>query len=375
MPRAAPGQTARMTAQPSIQRGIQEWISDRLPCDVRHLDVAACGRTSEGVLAAQIAHLRAEGGGGYRAEAAAEAELETGRVALAGMVGLAGTDVAFLESAHEAMWALLEAWPLPAGSRIGTVPSEFGPNAMVLRKLAGLHGWTLVDLPVDLLGRVIGVPQDLDLVTFPQVPSQRGIGQPVEEVLRSGVPLVLDVAQSLGQTVVPAGAAAYVGTSRKWLCGPRGVGFLLVDPSWERRLTSPPTPARFLHDRVRRLETMEAHIAGRMGLGVAVREWTPDVLPIAHARSRRLRVALDDSAWRVVEPVDEPTGLTTLLPPEGVDAAAVCAALLDDGFLTTAVPAHRSVDLDGPVLRVSTAAWVTDEDVDAVVASLSRRTS
>lgn len=353
----------------------EQWITERLPCDVRHLDVAACGRVSEGVLAAQTAHLRAEADGGYRAEEAAEEELMTGRASLASIVGLAGTDVAFLESAHEAMWALLEAWPLPAGSRIGTVPSEYGPNAMVLRKLAGLHGWTLVDLPVDLLGRVIGVPQDLDLVTFPQVPSQRGIGQPVDEVLRSGVPLVLDVAQSLGQVPVPAGAAAYVGTSRKWLCGPRGVGFLIVDPSWERRLTSPPTPARFLHDRVRRLETMEASIAGRMGLGVAAREWTPALLSIGHQRSRRLRVALDGSAWQVVEPVEEPTGLTTMLPPEGVDLAAVRAALLDDGILTTVVPAHRSADLDGPVLRLATAAWVTDEDIDAVVAALSRRTS
>lgn len=353
----------------------QHWIAERLPSDVRHLDIAACGRVSEGVLAAEVAHLRAEAGGGYRAEAAAEAELETGRAALAGMVGLAGTDVAFLESAHEAMSALLEAWPLPAGSRIGTVPSEYGANAMVLRKLAGLHGWTLVELPVDALGRVIGVPQDLDLVTFPQIPAQRGIGQPVEEVLRSGVPLVLDVAQSLGQTPVPAGAAAYVGTSRKWLCGPRGVGFVMVDPSWERRLTSPPTLARFGHAGVRRLETMEAHIAGRVGLATAAVEWTPEVLPLGQARARQLREALDGGPWRVVEPTAEPTGITTLFPPVGVDVVAVRTALLAAGILANAVPAYRAADLTDPVLRLSTAAWVSEEDIAAVVAELSRRTS
>jgi hercynylcysteine S-oxide lyase len=355
--------------------GVEAWVAGRLASPVRHLDVAACGRVSNGVLAAQVAHLQAEAGGGYVAQEAAEPALARGRDALAAMVGLAGTGVAHLESAHEALWRLLEAWPLPAGSRIGTVPSEYGPNALVLRALASERGWTLVPLPVDRHGRVIGVPQDLDLLTFPQVASQRGVAQPVDEVLLSGVPLVLDVAQSLGQTPVPAGAAAYVGTSRKWLCGPRGIGFVVVDPSWELRLADPPTGAPYLHAGVRRLETMEAHVAGRVGLAVAAQEWTPDLLPVVHARAARLRAALAGSPWQVREPVDEPTGITTLTAPEGVDVVAVRADLLAGGTLTTAVPANRSADLEGPVLRVSTAAWVTDEDVDLLTAALLRRTT
>ncbi|MDP3713618.1 MAG: aminotransferase class V-fold PLP-dependent enzyme [Mycobacteriales bacterium] len=348
----------------------QRWVEERLPTQVRHLDVAACGRVSTGVLEAQVAHLRAEADGGYVAHEAAEPELAKGREALASMVGLAATDVAHLESAHEAFWALLAVWPLPPGSRIGMVTSEYGPNALVLRALAGERGWTLVPLPVDRRGRVLGVPQDLDLVTLPQVASQRGIAQPVEEVLRSGVPVVLDVAQSLGQTEVPAGAAAYVGTSRTWLCGPRGVGFLVVDPSWELRLGTPPTGARYLHSGVRRIETMEAHVAGRLGLGVAAQEWRPELLPVVRARSARLRAALDDTAWEVREPVEEPTGITTLTAPEGVDVVAVRADLLARGTLTTAVPAHRSADLAGPALRVSTAAWVSEDDVDEVADAL-----
>lgn len=348
----------------------QRWVAERLPTQVRHLDVAACGRVSTGVLETQVAHLRREADGGYVAHEAAEPELAKGREALASMVGLAATDVAHLESAHEAFWALLAVWPLPPGSRIGTVPSDYGPNALVLRALAGERGWTLVPLPVDRRGRVLGVPQDLDLVTLPQVASQRGIAQPVEEVLRSGVPVVLDVAQSLGQAEVPAGAAAYVGTSRKWLCGPRGIGFLVVDPSWELRLGTPPTGARYLHSGIRRVETTEAHIAGRLGLGVAAQEWTPELLPVIQARSARLRAALDGTGWEVREPVEEPTGITTLTAPEGVDVAAVRADLLARGTLTTAVPGNRSADLTGPVLRVSTAAWASEDDVDEAADAL-----
>ena len=38
------------------------------------------------------------------------------------------------------------------------------------------------------------MPTGLDLVTFPQVASQRGVAQPVHEVLAAGAPLLLDVA-------------------------------------------------------------------------------------------------------------------------------------------------------------------------------------
>lgn len=347
---------------------VAQWVRDRLPTTAVHVDVAACGRVSSAVLAAQVAHLTAEAScGGYVAEAG-HAGIEAGRAALGGLVGLGGDDVAFSESGGASFSVLLEAWPLAAGARIGTLLSEYGANARVLERLAAARGWTLVPLRTDRLGRVTEVPRDLDLVTFPQVASQRGIAQPVEVALASGVPLVLDVAQSLGQVPVPAGCAAYVGTSRKWLCGPRGVGFAIVDGSWERRLTSPPTQAPTLHDGVRRFESMEANIAGRAGLAAAVREWTPELLPLVHARAAQLRAALADlPGWCVVEPVDEPTGITTLV---GGDPVPLRAALLAQGFIASAVPTTRAADLDRPVLRLSTAAWVTSDDVEHLAAAL-----
>lgn len=347
---------------------VDQWVRERLPSSVVHLDVAACGRVSAAVLDAQVAHLRAEADvGGYVAEAD-DLAIAGGRKTLGALVGLAGEDVAFVESGAAAFATLLAAWPLPSGSRIGTVASEYAPNALVLARLAAERGWTLVPLPVDDLGRITDAPRDLDLVTFPQVPSQRGVAQPVELALGSGVPLVLDVAQSLGQTAVPHGCAAYVGTSRKWLCGPRGVGFAVVDPSWERRLASPPTGAPAVYDGVRRFESQEAHMAGRAGLAAAATEWTPELLPLVHALAAQLRTLLADlPGWRVVEPVDEPTGITTIV---GGDPVATRAALLEQGVLTSAVPLTRAADLGAPVLRLSTAAWATADDLERARATL-----
>jgi pyridoxal 5-phosphate dependent beta-lyase len=343
-----------------------DWVDARQPCELVHLDVAACGRTSVGVLEAQVDHLRAEAArGGYVAEGEAFVHLDAGRDALGRLVGLTGAGVAFSDSACTSFAMLLAAWPLGRGSRVGTAASEYAGNALVLRALAQERGWRLVPLPVDDDGRVTDLPPALDLVTFPHIASQRGTVQPVSEVAGSGVPLVLDVAQSLGQVEVPVGCAAYVGTSRKWLCGPRGVGFLAVDPLVEPYLATPPQLTSYTD--VRRLDTPEAHVAGRAGLAQAVAEWTPEVLPAVLDRARYARRELARTPWTVREAESEPSGITTLV---GRDPFVARAALLEQGILVSAVPVSRAADLSAPVLRVSTAPWVTEPDLDRLADAL-----
>ncbi len=355
---------------------VAAWVADRVPTDRVHLDVAACGRISQAALEAEIRHLRLEAEvGGYLAEQAADATVDAGRGAIGAMVGLSGRDVFLMDGGASVFAALLDAWPLPPGARIGTVPSEYGGNARVLRSRAAARGWELVGLPVDPLGRITGVPAGLDLVTFPQVPSQRGIGQPVADVLSSGVPLLLDVAQSLGQVEVPRGAAAYAGTSRKWLCGPRGIGFGVVAPAWHDRLADPPAVGRLGLSGLRRFDSREAHVAGRVALAQAARTWSPAVLPVLQAAAAAARVLLAGAGgWRVVEPVEEPTGITTLTHP-AADPFATRAALVAEGFVVSAVPTTRAADVAVPVLRVSTAAWATPGDLEAFAEALARATA
>lgn len=348
---------------------LSQWVAARVPTDLVHLDVAACGRPSVAVLAAETAHLHAEAvSGGYVAAAAAAAVVDAGRAGLAGHVGLSVDDLCFVEGAGEAFRVLLEAWPLPPGSRIGCTAGEYGANARLLRQLAAQRGWELVLLPVDEQGRVREVPAGLALVTFPHVASQRGAVQPVTDVLASGVPLLLDVAQSLGQVPVPVGCAAYVGTSRKWLCGPRGVGFAIAGPQVQAALAEAPTLAPTYAGGMQRWESQEAHVAGRVGLALAVGEWAPQVAAAGVAVTAYARQVLDGAGpWRVREEPDSPTGITTL---SGGDPVATRAALLAQGLLVSAVPASRADDLDGPVLRVSTAAWVEPAHLDALAAGL-----
>lgn len=353
-----------------------DWCRARQPGRVVHLDAAACGRPSSAVLAATVAHLTAEAeGGAYVAEVAAEqtgpapegatatyGTIARGRERLGALVGLGGPDVAFAEGAGVAFAVLLAAWPLGRGARVGALQADYGANRLVLERLAHERGWQVVPLPVDDAGRITGVPDRLDLVTYNLVASQDGIVQPAV----TGVPVVLDVAQALGQTALPRGCAAYVGTSRKWLCGPRGVGFAVVDPAFAGQLTAPPTLATGSGAGL--LDSTEANIAGRVGLAIAADEWSPELLPVVHARAAELRQALAATPWRVREPVGEPSGTTTLA---GGDPVAARSALLAAGLLTSAVPVTRAYGMKEPVLRISTHAWVTEGDIATLVGALS----
>jgi pyridoxal 5-phosphate dependent beta-lyase len=71
---------------------------------------------------------------------------------------------------------------------------------------------------------------------------------------------------------------------------------------------------------------------------------------------RLTRAAMADvPGWRVVEPVDEPTAITTLAPTKGADPERVRAWLIaEPRIVTTACELQRApFELSAPVLRVS----------------------
>jgi len=367
------------------------WRAARPAAAGVHLDSASCSRQSTAVLDAVARHARYEAEiGGYVAQGAADGLLQQGRSVLAGLLGMAAADVAFTESATASVRTLLAAWRLPAGSRVAVLPGEYWHNVSAIEAV----GCVPVRLPADQLGRadVAGVERLLRtdppaLVHLTLVASHRGVVQPGREVAAlcraAGVPLVLDVAQALGHVDCDLGADAAYGTSRKWLAGPRGVGFLVLRPAVTARLTPVTALDRYDDggagvDHARWYESHEGHVAGRVGLTLAIGEHLaagPDrVRERLAAVGRATRERLDGrGGWRVVEPFDEPTALTTLTAPDGVDVREVAARLrTDHGVLTTAPGQERAPgELTGPVLRVSPHLDATLDQLDALAAALA----
>ena len=245
---------------------------------------------------------------------------------LGGLVGMAAADVAFVESAQAALAALLTGWRLPAGSRVACLPGEYAPNVAQLRA----YGLRPEPLPVDGIGRADVEAVDRLLRDDPppvRAPDPRGQPPrrgPARPGGRGAVPRRRRCPSS---STPPSRSATWTPTSAPtsstaprasgWP-GRAGVGVLFVRPRLAAELT-PVLPEPEGVPPMRAFESGEAHVAGRVGLVVAVGEHVaagPDrVRERLAALGRATRSLLDGvGGWQVVEPADEPTATTTLRP-------------------------------------------------------------
>ncbi len=377
-----PGERPDVPARPDAWW--QAWARARPTTDVLHVDAASAGRSSRAVLDAVAAHaLREATHGGYVAAAEHAGTVERARADAAALLGTDADGVAFVESASRALDVLLESWPLPAGARVGVAPSAWGPNVETL-----LHrGLEPVLLPVD--GDGVVEPDALaallrrnppDLVLLDQVAAHRGLVQPVGALAavcrEHGVPVWVDAAQALGHVDAASGADAIFATSRKWVAGPRGVGLLAVAAAHRdglrvlRLLKNGTVPV------VRHLESGEAHVAGRVGLGVALRELREAgpgrVADRLADVGRRLREGVAElPGWRVDRPGAPAGATTTLLPTRGQDVTVERDRLLHEHQVVTTVQLPWRAPLDmadsGPGLRLSPHVDLDDEGLRRLV--------
>jgi pyridoxal 5-phosphate dependent beta-lyase len=332
-----------------------------------HVDTAACGRTSVATRSAIAAHLDLEAElGGYVAEAEAEGAVTTARRLLGGLLGFETDELALLDSGSAAGAQLLAAWPCEPGDQVWVAPSEWGNNLAAFRD----RGLDVVLLDVDDDGVI-----DLDalrsrlrterpaMVHLTAYTSHRALAQPALEIIAScdrvEVPVVLDTAQALGHIEIPPGAAAVYGTGRKYLCGPRGVGYVAVREPWQQRLV-PRAPALDLGGRpVRNLESREAYVAGRVGLATALRQHAEigpaEIRQRLAAVGRALRAGLADlPGWSLRDGVDAPGSIVALLPDEDVDLVRLRSELIDRKLVVTVSPPERApLDITRPMLRLS----------------------
>jgi pyridoxal 5-phosphate dependent beta-lyase len=350
-----------------------------------HLDSGACSRQSFAVIDATAAHARHEAEvGGYVAARAAAPVVDAGRAAVAALTGMTASDVVYTTGANHALDLLLSSWTGPR--TVACLPGEYGPNLAVM----AANGFDVRALPTDACGRVAVDEAAATLAADPPglvhltaLASHRGIVQPGHELAGAcrslGVPIVIDAAQAFGHIDCAVGADAVYSSSRKWIAGPRGVGMLAIRPALAEHLRPrlPPPQWNLPSTVMERLEQGEANLAARVGLSVALGEHLAAGPQNIHAALAELghatRATLADiDGWRVVEPVDEPTSITTLVPTAGADPQRVREWLVAErGIVTTYAETQRApFEMTGPVLRVSPHVDTTPEDLAVFAAAL-----
>jgi pyridoxal 5-phosphate dependent beta-lyase len=368
----------------------EQWRAARPKVAGLHLDSGACSRQTFAVIDAATQHAKHEAEvGGYVAAEAAAPVLAAGRAAVGTLTGMSPDDVVFTTGSNDALDTLLSSWP---GERtVACMPGEYGPNLAIM----AANGFRVSALPADGDGRLLVDEAARQLAADPPaivhltpLASHRGLAQPVAELAAVctdlALPLVLDAAQALGHLDCAVGASAVYGSSRKWLAGPRGVGVLAIRPDLAERLQPrlPPPEWGLPLSVLQRLDHGEANVAARVGFSLAVGEHL--AAGPANVRDRLAEVGrLTRSAvagvegWRVIEPLDEPTAITTLEPVGGADPQRVRAWLIAErGIVTTYAEVQRApFEMRSPVLRASPHVDSTAEDLELFAETLAVATA
>jgi len=373
---------------------------------VLHLNNAGAALPPASVLAAQIDYLRLEAGiGGYEA-----ADRERGRIehvydAVARLIGCASDEVAIVENATRA-WDMAF-YALAAGFRPGdrilTAEAEYGSNYIAFLQAARRTGAVVEAIPSGADGRLsvealrAMLDERVKLIAVTHVPTNGGLVNPAAEIgavaRAHGIPYLLDACQSVGQMPVDVGAIGcdmLSATSRKFLRGPRGTGFLYVRRSLAETLEPPFLDVHAAtwtaRDRyavrpdARRFENWECNLAAKIGLGVAVDyalDWGLEAIGTrVRALADGLRARLATVPGTVVRDLGpDPCGIVTFTV-DGADHAALKAALTARG-INVSVSRRPSTRLDmearglDDVVRASVHYYNIDAELDRFVAAVT----
>jgi selenocysteine lyase/cysteine desulfurase len=300
---------------PTLPAEVAQWRADTPGCARRiHLNNAGASLTPRPVHAAVTAHLALEDElGGYEAAEARVQEMRQVYDALARLVGAGPGNIALTQNSTAAFAQALTAFDLAPGDIVLTSRADSASNQIMslsLARRAGIEVLRAPDAPeggidAEAVRRLIARRRPA-LVALTWVPTNSGLVQPVEAVgqvcREADVPYLIDACQAVGQmpvNVAKLGCDYLAATARKFLRGPRGLGFLYVS---DRALAAGAYPLLVdmhgatwtetdsfeLTPDARRFESWELPHAIALGLGAAVRYALEVGVETARVRARSL---------------------------------------------------------------------------------------
>jgi selenocysteine lyase/cysteine desulfurase len=382
------------------------WRQDTPGCErVVHLNNAGAALSPRSVRDVIVRHLALEQEiGGYEA---AEGQVEAVRQAydaVGDLLGTRGRNIAMVQNSTVAYAQALSAFDLGPGDRILTSNADYASNQIMFLSLAQRRGVEVVRAadveeggidPEDVRKRI--TVRRPALVALTWIPTNSGLVQPVEavgEICRdAGIPYLIDACQAVGQLPIDVGRIYcdyLAGAARKFLRGPRGLGFLYVS---DHALNSGAHPllvdmrgatwteanAFALAPDARRFETWEFAFALVLGLGAAARYAMAVGLDVAGDRARQLAAYARGRLTSLprTRVLDRGTELCAIVTASftGWHSADIKLRLRARG-INTSSPAREDAVLDmdhkrvESALRISPHYYNTEEEIDSAVEAL-----
>jgi selenocysteine lyase/cysteine desulfurase len=371
-----------------------------------HLNNAGASLMPRPVIDAVMGHLELEATiGGYEAAADAEGRITRAYWDVAELLGTAPDRIAFTEHATASFVAALSSVPLEAGDVILTTRNDYVSNQIQYLSLSHRLGVEIVRAPDGPEGGVdLQAMEEIihrrrpKLVAVTHMPTNSGVVQDVASVgsmcRARDVLYLVDGCQSVGQTPIDVGAIGcdfFSATSRKYLRGPRGAGFLYVSDRVMDRGLEP----LFLDMRgadwigedlyqpapdARRFETWEYAWGLVLGTGAAARYAKALGLEAIRDRARGLATDLRTRLAELagVRVLDRGTelGATVTAHVEGHDPVDLVTELRRCGVNTSAqsridaVIDYDTKGVDG-ALRMSPHYFNDGSDLDALIDALA----
>ena len=385
---------------------LARWRSDTPGCTgLVHLNNAGAALVPRPVVAAIFDHLSLEQEiGGYEAADARVEAIQSTYAAMGRLLGAQARNIALVQNSTVAFAQAMSALDLGPGDLVLTSRSDYASNQIMYLSLSRRRGVEIVradDAPEggvdpEAVRRLI-VRRRPSLVALTWIPTNSGLIQPVEEVGRlcreAGVPYLIDACQAVGQLpidVLSLQCDYLSGTARKFLRGPRGLGFLYVSDRALQAGAHPLLPDMHgadwtdadefeLQPDARRFETWESAHALILGLGAAA-EYALDVgVATAGLRARGLATYAREKlaslpGVRVLDRGPDLCAIVTIAMA-GRDTTEI-KLRLRERRINTSSP-HREdavIDMDEKqttsALRISPHYYNTQEEIDTAVSAI-----
>jgi isopenicillin-N epimerase len=170
--------------------------------------------------------------------------LEQAREALGGFVGADANDLTFVQNAGTGVNMAARALDLQPGDEILATNLEYGACDLTWQWLCERTGAHYVRAEI---GELFEHRSERTRAVFlSHITSETALLLPVEEIIANahaeGIVTIIDGAHAVAQVdlhLSTLGADFYAGNCHKWLCAPKGAGFLYVQPEWQERVNSP----------------------------------------------------------------------------------------------------------------------------------------